>query len=116
MSPEIEEAGEAPVRRRRRELRVELVDPHCEHCGAEAHYVPTAQHWIHRRGAEACGYVILKPTEGRTIFEAPPARAKKVSIYLLPSQEPQSGEAAPRARRRLNKSSQSKPTKSRRWS
>ena len=111
MSDEVDESGtKVPMRRRARGAEAGVADPHCEHCGAAAHFVVTAQHWIHRYGDEACGYVIKSPTEGRAVFEAPPAKAKKVSIYLLPNQEPSAKEDRPKAaKRRLNTPQKAKP-------
>lgn len=116
MSPATDDPQPAPMRRLRRVPQSGVTDPHCEHCGGTAHFVPTAGHWIHRYGDESCGYHILKPTEGRLVFERPPLKAQKVSIYLNPSQEPgERGDDRPKAaRRRLNKSQKAKPKA--RWS
>ena len=49
-----------------------VYDPHCEHCGAEAFWVASAETFIHRYATkEYCGYPIRRPTEGRRVFERP---------------------------------------------
>lgn len=105
--------SETPRPRRRRRKTVELVDPRCEHCGAEAHFVQTADQWIHRHGAEYCGFAIVNPTSGRQATRAPERPTKKTSVYLLPKElQPSKPERRPPSKR----AKVVKTGTSRRWS